>query len=170
VTDTSPAHDCACRARPDASRRAVLSGIGATIGLAACAGPAQSGATTSPGGPTSPSATGAGASTRTTGPEGTSRPGAVVLGRVRDVPVGGALVSQVEGTAVIVTQPREGEFVGLSSICSHRGCTVGLDGEQLRCPCHGSTFDLEGRATRGPASEPLARFTVLVEGENLVVG
>ncbi len=50
------------------------------------------------------------------------------------------------------------EFAVLSPICSHRGCTVDIKGPSLVCPCHGSTYDREGRVLRGPAERPLDRF------------
>ena len=41
--------------------------------------------------------------------------------------------------------------------CSHRGCSLHegeLRGEQIACPCHGSTFGLDGTPVRGPAAYP----------------
>ena len=43
-----------------------------------------------------------------------------------------------------------------SSRCTHLGCKIDKSkNDQLLCPCHGSTFDLNGNATKGPAVEPL---------------
>jgi Rieske Fe-S protein len=59
----------------------------------------------------------------------------------------------------------------LSSRCTHLGCTVRWDAEGRRftCPCHGSTFDIEGRVTHGPAERPLERHPVhVVNGQTLV--
>lgn len=51
-------------------------------------------------------------------------------------------------------------FVTLDSICTHAQCTVGrfivADG-QMRCPCHGSRYDIEGKVFRdgnGISTEP----------------
>ena len=56
-------------------------------------------------------------------------------------------------------------FAVLSPICTHRGCTVNVEGPALVCPCHGSRYDREGRVLRGPAERPLGRFdVVLAEG------
>lgn len=51
-------------------------------------------------------------------------------------------------------------FVTLDSICTHAQCTVGrfivADG-QMRCPCHGSRYDIEGKVFRdenGFSTEP----------------
>lgn len=54
------------------------------------------------------------------------------------------------------------EFAVLSSVCSHRGCTVDVKGSALVCPCHGSTYDREGRVLRGPAERSLERYSARV--------
>jgi cytochrome b6-f complex iron-sulfur subunit len=61
------------------------------------------------------------------------------------------------------------QFAVLSPICTHQGCTVDIQGARLVCPCHGSTYDREGRVLRGPAERPLSRFTATVSGGVLVI-
>lgn len=60
-----------------------------------------------------------------------------------------------------------GGFAALSSICTHRGCTVDLGGPGFECPCHGSQYDREGQVQRGPASRALTRYPVRVMGDEL---
>lgn len=56
-------------------------------------------------------------------------------------------------------------FAVVSPICTHRGCTVDVQGPTLVCPCHGSTYDREGRVLRGPADRALERHAAkVVEG------
>ena len=44
----------------------------------------------------------------------------------------------------------------LSSICTHRKCTVTAESDQsFYCHCHGSTFDPTGKVTEGPAKRDL---------------
>ena len=62
-----------------------------------------------------------------------------------------------------------GGYAALSSICTHRGCTVDLGGPGLACPCHGSQYDREGQVMRGPASRALARYPVVVSGDELLI-
>lgn len=54
----------------------------------------------------------------------------------------------------------DGGYVALSPICTHLGCTVEIQGARLECPCHGSTYDREGRVLRGPAERALRSFPV----------
>lgn len=55
---------------------------------------------------------------------------------------------------IVVNGP--GEVAVFSSGCPHLGCRVNrTEGTELVCPCHGSRFDLSGRATRGPAGRRL---------------
>ena len=62
-----------------------------------------------------------------------------------------------------------GGFAALSSVCTHRGCTVDIGGSGLACPCHGSQYDREGQVTRGPASRSLTRYPVRTTGDELVI-
>jgi nitrite reductase/ring-hydroxylating ferredoxin subunit len=44
-----------------------------------------------------------------------------------------------------------GTIRALSSVCTHMGCTLHFrpDWQDLRCPCHGASFDLAGRLANG---------------------
>jgi cytochrome b6-f complex iron-sulfur subunit len=63
----------------------------------------------------------------------------------------------------------EGRFGALSPICTHRGCTVDVQGARLVCPCHGSTYNREGEVLRGPAQRRLTRYTVTAENGVLII-
>ena len=62
-----------------------------------------------------------------------------------------------------------GGFAAVSSVCTHRGCTVDLGGPGLACPCHGSQYDREGRVMRGPANRALTRYPVRTAGDELII-
>jgi Rieske Fe-S protein len=55
-------------------------------------------------------------------------------------------------------------FVALSTECMHLGCTVKKQPSVIRCPCHGSVYDLEGRVLNGPAEQPLKQYGVRIHG------
>lgn len=63
-------------------------------------------------------------------------------------------------------------MVAFTAICTHMGGTVApATGLQLKCPCHGSTYDAAtGKNTGGPAPAPLAAVPVTVEGYSIVSG
>jgi ubiquinol-cytochrome c reductase iron-sulfur subunit len=59
-------------------------------------------------------------------------------------------------------------FVAYSKVCTHAGCALGLylaRLQQLRCPCHQSTFDvLNGaRPVSGPAARPLPQLPIQID-------
>lgn len=48
-----------------------------------------------------------------------------------------------------------GGYAALSASCTHQCCLVSFTGTGFYCSCHGSTFDLSGNRTGGPAMKPL---------------
>ena len=54
----------------------------------------------------------------------------------------------------------DGQYVAVSPICTHRGCTVDVQGARLVCPCHGSTYSRTGKVLRGPAQRRLTSYRV----------
>ena len=62
-----------------------------------------------------------------------------------------------------------GSYVAVSPICTHRGCTVDVQGPRLVCPCHGSTYTRSGEVLRGPAQRPLAQFPLTMDGDAIVI-
>ncbi len=89
------------------------------------------------------------------------------LAKTADVPVGGGVIAG----DTVVTQPTVGVFKGLSSTCTHAGCTVTkvADGT-IDCPCHGSKFNLDGTVAHGPAAKPLEAKAITVQGDSIVAG
>jgi nitrite reductase/ring-hydroxylating ferredoxin subunit/uncharacterized membrane protein len=69
----------------------------------------------------------------------------------------------VDGTAVLLVRKAE-TLHALADRCSHRGCSL-HEGElnpddTITCPCHGSTFRLDGTIVKGPATSPQPSFEV----------
>jgi cytochrome b6-f complex iron-sulfur subunit len=62
-------------------------------------------------------------------------------------------------------------FVALSSICTHQGCTVAYNSvaNDIECPCHGSVFSTSGSVVVGPAISPLQSFAVTKSGTVLTI-
>lgn len=70
---------------------------------------------------------------------------------VDDLPPGSAVrFSTAAFEGFIVND--DGEIRALSSICTHMGCSLHFrpDWQDLRCPCHGASFNLAGELANGP--------------------
>jgi nitrite reductase/ring-hydroxylating ferredoxin subunit len=63
----------------------------------------------------------------------------------------------------------EGRFCATQAKCTHRGGPLSegqLDGSTVTCPWHGTQFNVTtGAVLRGPATEPIKIYRVIVEGE-----
>jgi Rieske Fe-S protein len=63
-------------------------------------------------------------------------------------------------------------LAAIDAVCTHSGCTVEWTNNMkspLRCPCHESTFTLQGEVVSGPAPKPLPTFSVQKQGSNLLL-
>jgi nitrite reductase/ring-hydroxylating ferredoxin subunit len=72
------------------------------------------------------------------------------VARLADLPVGAVTrFSTVAFDGFLVND--EGEIRALSSVCTHMGCTLAYRPKRndLRCPCHGASFDLYGKLANG---------------------
>jgi nitrite reductase/ring-hydroxylating ferredoxin subunit len=84
--------------------------------------------------------------------------------RVATVPPGSALLV---GDAAVFNVA--GGFRATQAKCTHRGGPLNegkLDGSTVTCPWHGSQFNVcTGAVLRGPATEPVKTYRVIVDGE-----
>ena len=88
------------------------------------------------------------------------------IARTADIPVGSAVVVD----DVVITQPVQGKFNCFSAICTHAGCTVAeVVGASINCPCHGSSFNLDGTVAKGPAKRPLDAKGIVVQGDSIAL-
>ncbi len=66
-----------------------------------------------------------------------------------------------------------GEVSAVSGICTHEETDLGLGfmlEERVVCPLHLSQFDLRtGQVMNPPATEPLQRFNVKIQGDSIFV-
>ncbi len=83
--------------------------------------------------------------------------------RTDAVPPGSALLV---GDAAVFNVA--GSFCAVQAKCTHRGGPLSegkLDGSTVTCPWHGSQFNVcTGTVLRGPATEPIKTYRVIVEG------
>lgn len=139
------------------SRRHALFGTGITLAASTVAGCATYGKPAPPSPSSTPSPSGR--------VDGAAPPDAIAS--TADVPVGsGVIVGDV-----VLTQPAAGEFNCFSSVCPHAGCTVSeVVGALIRCPCHGSSFNLDGTVATGPADRALDTKPIAVSGDSITRG
>jgi nitrite reductase/ring-hydroxylating ferredoxin subunit/uncharacterized membrane protein len=75
--------------------------------------------------------------------------------------------AQANGVAVVLVRT-SAQLYALADRCSHRGCSLHEgrlnDDDTLTCPCHGSTFRLDGSIVKGPATSPQPAFDVRTSG------
>jgi cytochrome b6-f complex iron-sulfur subunit len=59
----------------------------------------------------------------------------------------------------------DGGFLAVYRKCTHCGCSVPWNSDELRfsCPCHASAFDIRGDVINAPAPRPLDIFPVTIE-------
>ena len=79
-------------------------------------------------------------------------------------------VTFLEDGRLFVFRRPEGVFA-ISSICTHLGCNVRWNAERggFDCPCHGSSFDKNGRNVAGPAPRPLKWFELSLNADRQMV-
>ncbi len=72
------------------------------------------------------------------------------VARVSELPAGSAVRFTTASFDGFVVND-DGDIRALSSVCTHMGCTLHFrpDWKDLRCPCHGASFDLAGRLANG---------------------
>lgn len=102
----------------------------------------------------------------------TSAPRFVKALSVSDVPLGGMVAVEVEGTKVLLSN-LDGEIHAVAGVCTHEDFDL-VDGIVLEgavvCPQHLSQFDLKtGQVYNPPATVPLKVFNVKIDGDAVFV-
>lgn len=77
---------------------------------------------------------------------------------------------EAEGKEILIVKTGK-KFTAIGNKCTHMGCKLSsgkIDGETVRCPCHGSVFNvITGEVVHGPAKRPEQVYTIKVENEEL---
>ena len=73
--------------------------------------------------------------------------------------------------ALWAVKQANGDVTVFSPMCTHLGCGYHWDGagQQFKCPCHGSVFNISGRVVAGPAPRPLDALPAKIENGRLLV-
>lgn len=64
-----------------------------------------------------------------------------------------------------------GDYLVLSTVCTHLGCQIAWDTEkkEFLCPCHGGRYDIDGKVISGPPPKPLKTFESEIKDDWLYV-
>jgi 3-phenylpropionate/trans-cinnamate dioxygenase ferredoxin subunit len=78
----------------------------------------------------------------------------------------GTVVGAGVGDTLLALARVDGAWYAVEAWCTHAECPLTdgwVEGDGLRCPCHGSLFELASGAVReGPADEPLRTYPTRV--------
>ena len=113
--------------------------------------------------------TAAGPDSLTTDPE----PLAVIS--LEDVPdlasIGKSARIDINDKGILLIRNTENSIKAVSSSCTHKQVKLKYDKKrnQIRCPAHGSRFELSGEVIRGPAKEPLTRYDARLDGDRILM-
>lgn len=98
--------------------------------------------------------------------------GFAALGTVADLDADGYLGKKgfIAGPVIVIRDPANADSViALNSMCTHQGCSVEWQDSAFACPCHGSKFNTDGSVAEGPATEPLAPYEAIIDGDLVLV-
>jgi len=95
-------------------------------------------------------------------------PQRVKVGTAADIPLGTGKLVLVNEEPVWVVHLLQG-FVGMSAVCTHKGCTVKWEDKRrvFSCPCHEGRFDERGNVVSGLPRRPLPRYHVALVGDEI---
>jgi nitrite reductase/ring-hydroxylating ferredoxin subunit len=95
------------------------------------------------------------------------------VARLSDLPETGLLGVEVAGEQIVLARTENG-VRAFQGICTHQYAVLAegeIEDGVLWCPYHGAGFDVDtGVPTCLPATEPLRRYEVRVDGEDIFVG
>ena len=97
----------------------------------------------------------------------------VTAGRVGDLAPGKMMRVEIAGRRILLANVG-GRFYATADTCTHEDASLSsgsLRGELVRCPLHGSRFNVcTGRVMEEPAEQDLQTYPVRVEGDHILVG
>jgi cytochrome b6-f complex iron-sulfur subunit len=84
---------------------------------------------------------------------------------------GGSIVIKVKDKLLLLVRDSPTSMRALNPVCTHRHCVVGYKSseQKIKCPCHGSEFDLNGHVIKGPAPRPLEAYAAVLAENQVIV-
>jgi 3-phenylpropionate/trans-cinnamate dioxygenase ferredoxin component len=94
------------------------------------------------------------------------------IGSARELEYAALIGVVVDGKEILIARVGTKIFA-IGNKCSHMGCKLStgkLEGETVKCPCHGSMFNVRtGEVVKGPAKNPEPAYTVTVENDEFFI-
>lgn len=68
-----------------------------------------------------------------------------------------------------LSKTADNKLIAFSPWCTHLGCAYRWETnrKEFSCPCHGSRFAKDGTVIAGPATRPLDRYEIKLEGKRI---
>ena len=96
----------------------------------------------------------------------------IKLAWVSELSVGRLMRVHYEGRDICLAYVDDKVFA-VDDMCSHEDASLAkgsLHGDCVKCPLHGSRFDLKtGEALDEPAEDPIKTYAVSIEGDDILV-
>jgi glycine betaine catabolism B len=96
----------------------------------------------------------------------------VKVGEVDDIHPSQTKAVQVGSDTVCVVNI-DGKFYAIDNTCTHMGGPLAegqLEGYEIRCPWHGSKFDVRtGQVTKPPAATPEPIYEVKIDNKDILI-
>jgi nitrite reductase/ring-hydroxylating ferredoxin subunit len=85
--------------------------------------------------------------------DGKTKVGALAVAKVADLKVGKPVLADYGDDVLFLIKKSPSEVVVLSQTCPHVGCKLSFNEktQQFDCPCHASSFTIDGKKLGGPA-------------------
>ena len=97
----------------------------------------------------------------------------IEAGKARDLAPGTMKRIDVRGRRILLANV-DGRYCAVDDTCTHEDASLStgsLNGELVKCPLHGSRFNVRtGEALEEPAEENLRTYPVRLEGGRILVG
>ena len=99
--------------------------------------------------------------------------GFIKIGKVDELRPGSMKRVDINGRRMLLANVN-GRFCATDDTCTHEDASLStgsLRGELVKCPLHGSRFNVcTGEALEEPAEQNLNTYPIRVEGDNILVG
>ncbi len=85
--------------------------------------------------------------------------------------VGGSVEVKLAGKDIMLVRQSDKVMRGISPICTHQHCKLTYNAKttHMDCSCHGSSFDLNGKVLKGPATKNLKTYPAVLDGKRIII-